>query len=155
MKLSRLRHGELIAALSAIVLVALLFLVTWFHFGSGPATTAANGWHSLPVLRWFLLVTAAGGLLLAYLQAAREAPALPAAVSMILMTLAAISTVLLVIRLPTSDGRPQIGAYLGLAATIAVGAGAFRSLRQEGGWLPDGDHPIERITITPSSGPDR
>jgi hypothetical protein len=154
--LSRLRRGEIIAVLSAVILMALVFLVPWFEFANhGGGHTSANGWTSLPTLRWLILVTAAAGLLLGYFQASRAAPALPVTCDVIVVTLSAITTLLLAIRLLTGDGTPQIGAFLGLAALAALTAGAFMSLREEGGWTPGPDHPIETIAIGRPGTPDR
>ena len=62
MRLSRLRRGEIIAALSAVVLLALVFLVPWVSFANpGGGHTGADAWTSLPTLRWLILVVAAAG----------------------------------------------------------------------------------------------
>ena len=107
----------------------------------GGGHTTANAWASFPTLRWLLLVTAALGLLLGYLQAARPAPALPVTLDVVLVTLAAITTLVLLIRLLTGDGSPQVGGWLGLVATAALTVGAFASLREEEGWDPKPPHP--------------
>jgi hypothetical protein len=143
---SRLRRGEIIAGLSAIALLILLFVIPWFRFA---AHIDASGWRSLPTLRWLIAAVALMGVLLAFFQASRDAPALPVAWSVIVTTLAAVMTVLVIIRLPTDGGRPLLGAYLGLVASAALTVGAFISLRQEDGWVPDRDHPIETIAIGP------
>ena len=136
MQFSRLRRGEIIATLSAVVLAALVFLVPWVSFAQPRGGhTSADAWTSFPTLRWLILVTAALGLLLGYLQATRSAPALPVALDVVLVTLAAITTLALLIRLLTGDGSPQAGGFAGLVATAALTAGAFMSLRQEDGWI--------------------
>lgn len=148
--LSRLRRGEIIAGVGAVVLAAVMFLIGWFRFGAaGGRRTDLDGWNSLPTLRWLLVITAAVALLLAWEQAARLAPALPVSLSVIVTVLGALSTVALLIRLPTGDGSPTAGAFLGLAAAAAVSCGGFLSLRQEDGWVPGPDHPIERVTVCP------
>jgi hypothetical protein len=165
----RIRRGELIAGISAALLVALLFLVPWFRFGSGVSRVGAgvgrvgsgvgrvgsdlDGWHGLPTLRWLILVAAFTGLALLFFQATRRAPALPVALSVIVTTLGALTTLALIIRLPTDSGSPLAGAFLGLLAAAALTAGAFMSLRQEDGWVPDQDHPIETIVIGPPTHP--
>lgn len=148
MQLSRLRRGEIIALLSALVLVALVFLVPWFQFtNSGGGHTSANAWTSLPTLRWLILVTAVTGLLLAYFQASREAPALPVTWDVVVVALGAITTVVLLIRVLTGEGSPLVGAIAGLVAVAALTAGAFLSLREEGGWTPGPEHPVETIAV--------
>jgi apolipoprotein N-acyltransferase len=146
---SRLRRGEIIAALSALVLIVLVFAVPWVSFASpGGGRAGPNAWTSFPTLRWPILITAALGLALGYLQVTRSAPALPVALGVVLVTLAAITTLVLLIRLLTGDGNPQVGGWLGLVATAALTVGAFMSLRQEDGWEPGPDHPVETVELS-------
>jgi hypothetical protein len=145
---SRLRRGEIIATFSAMVLVALVFLVPWESFGNpGGGHTSADAWTSFPTLRWLIVIVAALGLLLGYAQATRHAPALPVALDTVLVTLSALATLVLLIRLLTGDGSPQAGGFAGLLATAALTAGAFMSLRQEDGWVPGADHPVEIVEL--------
>jgi hypothetical protein len=147
-RVSRLRRGEIIAVLSALVLLALMFTVPWVSFANpGGGRTSADGWTSFPTLRWPIIVIAVLGLLLGYLQASRSAPALPVSVDVILVTLAAVTTLVLLVRLVTGGGTPQVGGFAGLVASAALTAGAFVSLREEDGWIPDDEHPIERIAL--------
>jgi hypothetical protein len=148
--MNRIRRGEAVAGVSAALLLALLFLTPWFRFGIGTAGSDADGWHSLPTLRWLLVVTVLMGLL-RFSQATRRAPALPATLSLITLTLGALTTLALVIRLPTDSGSPRAGAFAGLVAVAALTIGAFMSLRREDGWVPDEDHPIETIVIGPAA----
>ncbi len=143
LRLSHLRRGEILAGLAAIGLLVLVFVVPWF--GSGHTT--ATGWHSLPVLRWFLLVTAGAGLLLAFFQETRRAPALPVVMAVIVTLLALVTAILLIIRLPTAADTPQVGAYLGLVCVAAIGVGGFFSMRDEDGWKPGPDRPVERVSL--------
>jgi hypothetical protein len=148
-QLSRLRRGEIIATLSAVVLVVLVFAVPWFSFANpGGGHTDADAWTSLPTLRWPILVIAALGLLLGYLQATRSAPAFPVALDVALVPLAAITTVVLLIRVLIGEGSPLVGGVLGLVAVAALTAGAFMSLREEHGWEASPDHPIETVELS-------
>jgi hypothetical protein len=145
---SRLRRGEIIAALSALALVVLVFAVPWVSFANrGRGHTDADAWTSFPTLRWLILVTAALGLLLGYLQLTRSAPAFPVALDVVLVPLAALTTLVLLIRLLTGDGSPQMGGWAGLVATAALATGVFMSLRQEDGWEPGPDHPVEVVEL--------
>jgi hypothetical protein len=148
-ELSRLRRGEIIAAASAVVLLAAMFLTSWFRFGH----TDADGWTGLPLLRWLLVVSGVLGLLIASLQASRRAPAVPVAMDVVTTVWAALTTLALIVRLPTSDGRPQVGAFLGLVAVAGITTGAFMALRREDGWRPDAEHPIEQIAVGPPGRP--
>jgi hypothetical protein len=147
-RLSRLRRGEIIAALSGAAMLVLVFAVPWESFaGPGGGHTSADAWTSFPTLRWPITVCAVIGLLLGYAQASREAPALPVSLAIVLVTLAAITTVALLIRLLTGDGSPMVGGFAGLVASAGLTAGAVVSLRQEDGWVPDDEHPIERVAV--------
>jgi len=146
---TRIHRGEVVAGLAAALLLALLFLTPWFRFGSGAAHADADGWHGLPTLRWLLVVTALTGLSLVTSQATRRAPALPVTLSVITTMLGALTTLALIIRLPTDSGSPRVGAFAGLLAAAALTVGGFLSLRREDGWVPDEEHPIETIVIGP------
>jgi hypothetical protein len=152
-QLSRLRRGEIIALVSAVALVALVFAVPWFQFTNpGGGHTSANAWTSLPTLRWLILVTAGTALLVGYFQVSREAPALPVSWDVIVVTLGAITTVIVLIRLLTDAGSPRIGAFAGLVAVAALTAGAFMALRQEGGWTPNSERPVETVAVGGTGG---
>ncbi len=149
MRLSRLRRGEIITALSAVVLLVLVFTVPWVSFGNpGGGHTSADAWTGYPTLRWLILVTAVLGLLEGCLQAARSAPALPVAVDLMLVPLTVLTTLAVLIRVLTGDGSPQVGGFAGLVATAALAGGAFMSLREEDGWTPGSEHPVETVTLS-------
>ena len=143
MKPARLRRGELLAAIAAAGLLVLMLLARW----AGPGGGASDGWHAMPVLRWLLAVAIGSGLALAIAQAACRAPALPAALSVISTVLGAVATVALAVRLPTAAAAPDLGDWLGLAAAAGITAGAFLSLRDEQGWVPGPDRPIETVGL--------
>jgi hypothetical protein len=148
LRLSHLRRGELIAATFAVLLLVLLFVVPWFRSsGPGPHHVQTDGWNSLPVLRWLIVVTGLAGLLLTFFQETRRAPALPVVMSVIVLPLALLTTIVLVIRLPTSAATPQVGAYLGVICAAGVALGGFYSMRDEEGWQPGPDRPIERVSL--------
>lgn len=139
LRLSRLRRGEWIAAAAAGALLVLMLAVRWYG--------ARTGWQSLPVLRWFLLVTAVSALVLAYLQAARRAPAVPAVMSVVVTVLALVALVWLAIDVLVSPpAHRHVGAFLGLAAGCALLYGAYRSLREEG--IAPADGPAEIPTLS-------
>ena len=142
LRISHLRRGEIIAAVAATALIVVLFAVPWFG--------SATGWQSLPVVRWLILVTAVCGLLLALFQETRRAPALPVVMSVIVSALGLVTTIVLIIRLPTSTGTPQVGAYLGLAATLGILVGGGYSLRDEDGWQPGPEHHVETVPLPPA-----
>jgi hypothetical protein len=144
--LSRLRRGEWIAGGSALLLLAIVFVLKWYGLKGGLApaasqlgvATSVNGWNGLTHLRWLMLLTIAASLGLAYLQAARRAPALPVAMSVIVTTLALLTVLGLIYRVLINEPGPdsvvdqKLGAYVGLACAIGILYGAFASTREEG-----------------------
>lgn len=139
-----LRRGEILAGASALALLVFLFALDWLRVSGD----TRNGWSAVPVLRWLIVVAALVALALTLTQATRAAPAVPVSLSVIATVLSALSVLLLVIRLLTTGGTPQLGAYLGLAATITMTYGAFASLRVEQGWTPGPDRPIETVPLS-------
>jgi hypothetical protein len=59
-----------------------------------------------------------------------------------------VTTVALLIRLLAGDGSPRVGGWAGLLASAALTAGVFQSLRQEDGWEPGPDHPVETVGLS-------
>ena len=127
----RLRRGEILVAVAAVVLVIDLFAVSWYS--AGPVS--ASGWTALSVVRWLVLVTVIAGLALAWAQATRPAPALPSSLSVIAVTLGLITTIALlwrvVIDTPGSRTSTSGGGWIALIAGLALFGGAVWSLREE------------------------
>ncbi len=142
MSASRLRRWEWLAAVAAVVLLVALFALNWY------CDPTRNGWASMAVLRWFVLVSAAMGLALAVAQAASRGPALPVTLDLLTNLVAGATTVLLVIRLITTGASLGAGAYVGVVAAAALTLGAFRALRVEQGWTPGPDRPVEPVELS-------
>lgn len=161
MKIERLRRGELIAGGAAVVLLVLLFVPEWYSLKSTFTPTATvlgahtswNGWWGLSGARYLTLVTILVAFALAYFQAATPAPGLPATLSVIATVLGAANLIAVLYRVlagpPTAGALldQQVGAWLGLLASIGIACGAFASLREEGGPDPDLLH-IETLRLT-------
>jgi hypothetical protein len=143
---SRLRSGEVIAGVSALVLLASMFILDWYGLTTtfSPTAeglglpTAVNAWDGLTIMRWLLLLTVASALALVYFQASRRAPALPVTLSALVTVLSLITVLSLVYRVLINQPGPgdvveaRAGAYVGLLSAVALLYGAWRSLRQEG-----------------------
>lgn len=143
---SRLRSGELVAAVGALVLLASIFLLPWFGLKEQLVPTAAtlgvrtspNGWHSLTNVRWLMLLSILAALVLLFTQATRESPAIPATMSVFVTVLGAVTAVALVYRVlfnvPGSASMVdrKAGGFIGLAAACAIAYGGYLSMRQEG-----------------------
>jgi hypothetical protein len=157
---SRLRKGEVIAAGSGVLLLVLMVSLHWYGFSTPLGWTAATlgvptsftGWDALSHLRWLVVITVASALALAYFQAARRAPAIPARLSVIVTVLALVTFVVLgyrvLIHLPGSgDLHAKPGAYLGLLSALGILCGGFASMRQEGISARDAQREIETVEL--------
>jgi hypothetical protein len=142
---ARLRHGEVIAGVAAVVLALVIFILPWYGLAGevgrtasslGVATTV-NGWDGLPTLRWLMLATLLAALALTFFQGSRRAPALPVTLSIIVPALGLLTVLCLIYRVllavpgPDSLIEARLGAYLGLVAAIVLTYGGYRSLREE------------------------
>ena len=127
----RLRRGEILVAVAAVVLGIDLFAVSWYS--AGPVS--ASGWTALSVVRWLVLATVIAGLALAWAQSSRPAPALPSTLSVIAVALGFITTLALlwrvVIDTPGPSTTTSAGAWIALIAGLALFGGAVWSLREE------------------------
>jgi len=146
--LSRPRWSEWLAAMGAAALAVFLFALDWYN-GAHPR----DGWQALPALRWLLLVTAAVVIVTVLAQALSRGPALSVALDVVSLLLTGVTTLLLIIRLTTTGASLCPGAFLGLAATLAMLVGVFASLRIEQGWPPGPNRPIEVVALPASDGP--
>jgi hypothetical protein len=130
MDLRRLRAGEWIAALSGVALLVSLFL-PWY--GDGPADEA-SGWQALAAVDIALALVAAFGVSLLVITASQRVPAVPIALSAIVMLVGLIGVLLALIRLANVPGGfddRELGVWLGLLAAIGIVAGAALAMRDE------------------------
>lgn len=95
------------------------------------------------------------GIALAYSQATRRAPALPAALSVVVTALGGASAVVLSARMVKTrrdawdGGRERQVARLALLAALVTACGGFASMRQEDGTDPAELGELETITLAP------
>lgn len=161
--LARLRRGEVIVGASGLVLLASLFLLKWFglsgallRLAKGFGTSSSvTGWNSLSHVRWLTLVTIIVALLLVVFQAGKRSPAVPVSLSVITFVLALVNALALIYRVlislpgPDSAFHRKLGAWIGLVAALALVAGGYLSIRQEG--VLERDGPGEVPTVDPLS----
>jgi hypothetical protein len=147
-RIARLRFSEWLAAAGAVALAVFLFALDWYD-GAHPR----NGWQALPALRWLLLVSLVLVIVTVLAQALARGPALSAALDVVSLVVTAVATLLLIIRLATTSASLRPGAFLGLAASLAMLAGVFLSLRIEQGWAPGPGRPIEVVAVPAPEGP--
>ena len=131
MRLRRVRGGEWLAGLAGAGLIVSLFL-HWYDARTGPLT----GWQAFAVSDVLLALLALCGPLLLAFQAARESPALPTGTSIVCTTCGALAAAVVLVRIvvePEADRVTGIaaGAWLGLAAALALLAGGWWSLESE------------------------
>jgi hypothetical protein len=128
--LRRVRYGEWIAGVAGAVLLIALFL-PWYSSAAGDTE---NAWQAFGFVDILLMLAALMGIGLATAAATQRSPAVPQTVGALTVPVAFLGAILVVIRalsLPTgADGR-QAGLYIGIAATLGVLVGAWRSIGDE------------------------
>ena len=156
MDTNRLNQGEMIAAVSAAVLLLIMFAFSWFGLGGDLADqasdagfdTGANAWESFSIIDIVLLITilvAVGG---AVMTANAQNVDTPVAISAITAALGIISVLLILFRLISPpdlinsvfdeaegadvDISRKIGAFLGLIAAAGIAYGGWRAMQTEG-----------------------
>lgn len=124
----RLRSGELLAAVSAVGLLAAMFL-DWFR--------GESAWETLTAGDVLLLAVAALALTLVVLTVSARPVAMAGSAASITVGVAALTLLYLLYRIvvnePGTDasGEVGIGAYLGLLLVLGCAAGAWRALADE------------------------
>ena len=131
-----------------VALFVFLFVLDWYD--TSPPRT---GFRALPVLRWVLLVTVALVIVTVLAQALARGPALSVALDVVSLVVTAIVVLLLIVRLATTGASLCPGAFLGLAASLAMLVGVYASLRIEQGWPPGPDRPIEVVPLPAADTP--
>jgi hypothetical protein len=176
MDLTRLRLGEVTAAVSGLVLLFDLFVLKWYEFtpsASGSnlndatgvsirtlpgAGTAQNGWHSLTGLRWIILLTIVVALGLAFVTLTQSSTALPVSASVLATGTGVFTALLILYRIinqpgPNDLASVKLGAWLGFLAAVGVGCGGFQAMREEeSGAPPEGSLPGARRPVPDPSG---
>jgi hypothetical protein len=164
---SRLRSGELIVGVSAVLLFIFMFLSWYGSPGSfGLPNVSDDAWDAFSVIDLFLLLTVIVALALVVTQATRRSPAIPVSLSVITTTLAGLSVLLILFRMIDPPGivdvpaglgahldrTLDIGIYLGLAASLGILYGGYRSMRVEGLAPRDARTEIETVKLRGASG---
>jgi hypothetical protein len=130
--LRRLRAGEWLAAIAAIMLIVSLFL-PWYEIAG--ANAEVNGFEAMTIIDLALTALAVLAISLAVAQATQDSPTLPVAAGVLTVTFGILGIVLVLFRLvdqPDDDLTGLgIGAWLALAATVAITAGGWLSIANE------------------------
>jgi hypothetical protein len=140
---SRLRTGELVAGIGGVALFVFLFF-DWFGGGAevsgslvtGTATLShpgISGWDALVDLPGFLIIlSGVSGIALAYLAMAGQRVNIPLQRGAVTALLGALAVLLILWRMFAGSPTLKIGVFLGLAAAIAITAGALMALGEDG-----------------------
>jgi hypothetical protein len=139
-----LTHGEVIAGVSALLLLVVMFATKWFGVAGIPGTSAhaqavstENAWSGLSVVRWLMLLTiaAAGTALAVHLVSVSRSTV--ALVRLALAALSALTALLLTYRVlidlpsPSDVVDQKLGALLGLLCAYGIATGAFEAIREQ------------------------
>jgi hypothetical protein len=148
METGRLRTGELVAAVSGLALLIIMFL-PWFgvDFGGGDVLEGLgvdvslpevsedfNAWESFDFIDLVLFVTAVVAIGLGVAAATSQQVNVPVATSAIVAGLGILATVLVIYRIldPVGEADRRYGLFLGLLAAIGVAVGGWMSMQEEG-----------------------
>jgi CDP-diglyceride synthetase len=128
----RLRIGEWITGIGGAALLGVMFLDWYEADGAG-----ANAWESFAVADVLLAVVVAMAVATAVMAAAHQTPAVSLALASLLLLVGIVATIVALVRLAVppdvagADASVAAGAWLGLAAMLAVAGGALASMRDE------------------------
>jgi hypothetical protein len=135
---SRLRTGEIVAGIAGLALFVFLFF-DWFGGGTTTSgnftviTSSRSGWDSLTDLPGFLIImSGVAGIALAYLAASGQRVNIPVRRGAITAMLGSLAVLLILWRMFAGSPTLKIGVFLGLAAAIAITAGALIALMEDG-----------------------
>ena len=169
-RLTRLGAGEWILGIGSVLLLADLFSLSWFRARSGFHATAliaggrvrADGWQSLGATGPLALVVCLAGIAVCWFTATRRSPALPVAITTLMVPVALIVAALTAIRVFLAQPTVRLlragaaagaaglrpGAYLGVALSLAVFAGAYLALRRDNVAPEDAPAEVELVPLT-------
>ena len=130
MGVERLRAGEWLAAAGGVVLLIWLCLAWYGLLGAD-----VSGFEALSVIDLLLVLLAVLAIALGVLQATQDSPAMPVGAAVLTATFGKLGFLLVLFRIifePESSAlEVEIGAWIALAATVAITAGGWLSLMNE------------------------
>lgn len=141
----------MIAAVSAVVLLLVMFIFTWFSYEAGAggfsAEVGLNAWEAFGFIDIILFITVLVAIGLAVLAANAQSPNLPVAGSALVAGLGLLCVVLVLFRIisppdfgigsfegvdDTVDIGRGIGVFLGLIAAGGIAYGGYAGMQEEG-----------------------
>lgn len=139
---TRVNVGELLSAVSALLLLAVMFATEWYGVAGVPdpsyarpaISTAENAWNGLTDIRWVLAATIVAAVGSVFLHASQREHGAKTDTSRVVASLGAASVALLIYRvlivLP-GDGKvldQKLGAFLGLLCALGIAWGGYESI---------------------------
>jgi hypothetical protein len=130
---SRLRTGEIVAGIGGVALFASLFF-DWFGGGGGFDSGNLDGWDGLGAdfSGFIVALTSVSGAALALLALSGQRVNIPLPRGAFTALLGSLSIAIILWRCFANPGDLKVGIFLGLAAAVAVAAGAIMALRKDG-----------------------
>ena len=160
----RVRTGEIVAAVGAVVLLISMFL-DWYApnvvFGAlDRLDLGVNAWEAFGVIDLLLALVVVLGVALLAFQFAGRGPALPVAIEVVTSTLALIALLFVAYRIVNQPGPNDLvdvlfGAWLGLVSVAVVFWGAWKALSDERPRPADPPAPEPERRGTPAQGAHR
>ena len=140
--ISRSSTGELISAISALVLLVAMFATKWYgvagvidpSYARPAVSTAENGWTGLSIVRWVLAAAIVAALGSVFLHASQREHGVKTDTSRAVAALGVLSSALLVYRvlvaLPSGSEviDQKLGAIIGLFSAIGIAIGGLESI---------------------------
>jgi hypothetical protein len=138
-------RGELTSAVSAALLLALMFLTKWYGVAGVPdpsaarpaRSTAENAWNGLSEVRWAMLATILVVLGSVVLHASQRSHGTRTDTSRVLLAFGTINAVLLFYRVlialpePTRVIDQKLGAVFGLVCALGIAVGGLEAVGEQ------------------------
>jgi hypothetical protein len=150
---TRVRLGDLVAAVSGAILFLSLFL-HWYsvsvHFAGISQSKGFSGWTVLSFIDILLFLIAAAAIAVAVLRMANAIPRLAVSPGLVLLALGALATLLVLYRIIDIPGGTSgfesaavdvgrsFGIFVALIAALGVAAGGWITWNEEGRPTPSG-----------------
>ena len=146
MDVSRVGRGAMIAAVSGVALLIVMYLSWWgapdtvngVDVGDAAAAfgvdTSVNAWQAADLMDIIWFLTAVAAIALGVIAATATRINMPVAMSTVVAGLGILSLVLIVFRLisPPYDLDREYGVFLGLLAIIGIAYGGWTAMQEEG-----------------------
>jgi hypothetical protein len=165
---TRVHVGELVSAISALLLLVLMFAVKWYGVAGVPdpsyarpaVSGAENAWNGMTGIRWIMLATVIAAVGSVALHASQRTHGTRTDTSRVVAALGTITALLLVYRVLISlpgGGTvidQKLGAILGLACALGIAWGGYESVIEQRARVGAAVAHRGRQRTEPPAGPD-